>query len=306
MSAMHALEAAAFNLAAQQHGVITRAQLLAGGLTRDSVDHLVASGVLVVRHPGVYRVVAVPLTWHVILSAAVLAGGPNALASHRAAAHLWRLRGCGPAPPELLAPPERRIRLPGVITHRSDTIGPADRAIHDGIAVTSVARTLVDLGAVAPRLVESALEDARFQGLVSPAWMWRTVQRLAVPGRRGLAVMRDVLERCDPSQAPTESILEDRFLRIARQAGYAPTRQVRVGDMRLDFFFDPLPLIAEVDGRRWHSAVADQRRDRRRDNRLRAMGLHVVRFTWIDVNHFPADVRADLDAAAIASRRPAA
>src|SRR5207302_2009457 len=200
-------------------------------------------------------------------------------ASHRAAAHLWGLRGCPPSPPEVLAPAHRRIRLRGVITHRSDTIGPADRAQREGIPATSPARTLVDLGSVAPRLVESAFEDARFQGLVSPAWMWRTLRRLSVPGRRGITVVRNVLERCDPSQAPTESILEDGFLRIARRAGYEPTRQVRVDDMRLDFFFDPFPLIAEIDGGKWHTSQADRRRDRQRDNRLRAMGLHVVRFT---------------------------
>ena len=293
-------DAEVFALAAAQHGIISRAQYLDMGLSPSAIDDRVAAGLLVVKHPGIYRVAAAPDSWAGSVHAAVMAAGPDVLASHRAAAHVWQLRGCPPSRAELVVPGDRRIRLPGVIAHRTDTIGPADRAIRDGIPVTSAARTLVDLAAVAPLRVESAFEDARFKGLVSPPWMWRTLPRLAVPGRRGIAVVRDVLERCDPSRAPTESVLEDGFLRIARRAGYDPTRQVRVEDMRLDFHFDPIPLIAEVDGGEWHSSQADRRRDRRRDNRLRAMGLHVVRFTWIDIKYAPEDVASDLDDAVAA------
>jgi very-short-patch-repair endonuclease len=304
MSAMHEAESRAFRLAASQRGTISRSQLQDAGLSPDAIDRRVAAGLLVVRHPGVYRVSAAPETWHAALLGAVMAGGPGTLASHRAAAHLWGLRGCIPAPPEIVTPPGRRVRLPGVIAHRSRWVGPADRAMHEGIAVTSVARTLVDLGSVAPALVESAFEDARLRGFVSPAWMWRTLRRLA-PGRRGLDAVRHVLERCDPSQAPTESILEDGFVRIARRAGYEPSRQVRVADLRLDFFIDPYPLVVEVDGAAWHTSQEARRRDRRRDNRLRAMGIHVVRFTWVDIKYEPDDVATDLDEAVAACRAAA-
>jgi very-short-patch-repair endonuclease len=231
--------------------------------------------------------------------AACLATGPTAVVSHRAAAVLWELRGFGQAAVEITSLRGGVPRIRGVRLHTTDTLGPADRDIRDGLAVTSVARTLLDLGdGVRRTAVDAALADARHRRLVTPAWMWRTLDRLAVPGRRGVATLRDVLERCDPSQAPTESALEDGFLRVVRRYGHPmPTRQVWVDDMRLDFHFEPWPLIAEVDGGRWHSSEADRRRDRRRDNRVRGQGLYVVRFNWNDIRYWPEDIDADLTAA---------
>jgi very-short-patch-repair endonuclease len=212
---------------------------------------------------------------------------------------LWELRGFNHADVEITSFRGGVPRIRGLRLHTTNTLGPADHDLRDGIAVTSVARTLLDLGAVVrPAMVDAALADARHRRLVTPAWMWRTLDRLAVPGRRGVATLRAVLERCDPSQAPTESALEDGFIRVLRRFGHPmPTRQVRIDDMRLDFHFEPWPLIAEVDGGRWHSSEADRRRDRRRDNRVRGKGLYVVRFNWNDIRYWPEDIDADLNAA---------
>lgn len=285
--------------AEDQHGAISLVQLRDLGLTSEEVRWRVRTGSLVARHQGVYAVVGAPATWRQAVMAACLAAGPTAVASHRAAAVLWELRGFERAAVEVTSHRGGVPRLRGVRLHTTDTLGPADRDVRDGIPVTSVARTLLDVGAVASvTAVDGALNDARRRGLVTPQWMWRTIDRLGVPGRRGVRRLREVMELCDPSHAPTESALEDGFLRIVRRYGHPiPQRQIRVGEMRLDFPFFPLPLVAEVDGRKWHIAEADKRRDRRRDNRLRAAGIAVVRFAWNDIRYWPDDVDADLTAA---------
>lgn len=284
--------------ARDQHGVVSHHQLLSLGLTPRQIDHR-AAGVLLAKHRGVFVVGGAPPTWRQDVMAACLAVGPTAVASHRAAAVLWELRGFEHAPVEVTSLRGGVPRVPGVRRHTTDVLGPADRDVRDGIPVTSVARTLLDLGAVVGGdALDGALEDARQRRLVTHPYLWRTLDRLGVPGRRGVAGLRAVLEAADPSQAPTESALEDRFLRVVRRFGHPePARQVRVDNLRLDFHFDPWPVVAELNGAKWHSSEADRRRDRRRANRVRAHGLIVCEFTWNDVRYWPYDIDADLTAA---------
>ena len=78
-------------LAARQHGVVARAQLVALGLGHRAIDHRVACGRLHVVHHGVYAVGHRRLTRRGHWMAAVLAAGPGAMLSHRSAAALWDL-----------------------------------------------------------------------------------------------------------------------------------------------------------------------------------------------------------------------
>jgi very-short-patch-repair endonuclease len=301
---MEHIDATLGHIAAGQYGAISLAQLRGVGMTDDQVEWRVRRGTLLPQHREVFAVVGAAATWRQAAMAACLAVGPTAVVSHRAAAVLWALRGFESAAVEVTSLRGGVPRVPGLRLHTTDTLGPADRDVRDGIPVTSVARTLLDLGAVVSRdALDAALNDARLRRLVTPAWMWRTLGRLAVPGRRGVLRLREVLEMTDPSQAPTESVLEDGFLRIVRRYGHPePLRQVRIAEMRLDFPFFPLPLVAEVDGRKWHVAEADRRRDRRRDNALRAMGIDIVRFGWNDIRYCAQDVDADLTAALATAR----
>jgi very-short-patch-repair endonuclease len=184
-----------------------------------------------------------------------------------------------------------------VICHVTDTLESADVTTVDGIPVTSPARTLVGLGAVAPRAVGPALNDAVLKGLVTYPWMWRTVGRLSAHGRNGIGVLRAELERHDPSDAPTESMLEDLFVRVARRAGISLPGQVRVGRLRVDFADPARKVIVELDGRRWHDAEADRVRDRRRELQLRAAGWRVIRVRWLDLKYWPELVIAELQRA---------
>ena len=89
------VEAVIAELAARSHGVVTRAQLLAAGITSERSGGG-SPGALLREHPGVYRVGHRAPSVEATYLAAVWACGDGAVLSGRAAAHLWGLvKGAG-------------------------------------------------------------------------------------------------------------------------------------------------------------------------------------------------------------------
>src|SRR4051812_6421864 len=145
-------------LAERQHGVVSRSQLTELGLGRGAINRRIQRRRLHVVHRGVHAVGHRRLTMRGRWMAAVLAAGPGAVLSHRDAAALVRLRPSARGLIEVSAP--RRCRRPGIQTHVV-CLPPDEVTTHEGIPVTTVARTLVDLAAVLPpprlkRVVEQA------------------------------------------------------------------------------------------------------------------------------------------------------
>jgi hypothetical protein len=122
--------------------------------------------------------------------AAVLACGEGALASHRSAGRLWRLRGVPRWRPEVTVPRTSCSTTAGIVVHRTDSLDPGDVARRHGTPVTSVARTLLDLGSLLPPpVLATTTEDACIRNLVSPIDLVATLERLGRPGRRGAAAL---------------------------------------------------------------------------------------------------------------------
>lgn len=282
LAAVNDVDVAAGRLAQRQYGLVTRAQLRSLGMTDRQITARLASGLLEPVHRGVLRMPAVARSPEQAVLAACLAAG--AVASHRSAAALWGLRGVERPPIDVTVPGQSGRRLAGVVVHRSAGLEAHDVIRRLGIPVTTPGRTLLDLGAVAPRLVEAAMEDALFRGLVSEAALRRVLDRAGTHGRNGTAVLRDLLDRREPGRAPTESPLEDELVRLLRRHGLPePVRQhpVALGagrEARIDLAYPELRLGIEADGRRWHSGRADFERDRARANRLAAHGWTMLRF----------------------------
>jgi very-short-patch-repair endonuclease len=175
-------------VAAVQHGVVSRDQLRAAGVSDGAVTGMVARGELVRVYRGVYRlspVVHVPLAREV---AALLACGPEAVLSHRTAADLWAL----PVALSRGLHVVRRTHGPepvGVTVHRSRTLTAQDIRHRHGLPLTSPARTLLDLAeTLTPRQLERAVDEALVKHIVRPSaplagfnvdFLWRT-ERLAV------------------------------------------------------------------------------------------------------------------------------
>src|SRR3954454_14812460 len=128
-------------LAGGSHGVVTRADVLDAAVTHDEIKQRLASGALIRVYPGVYRVGHRARSVEATYLAAVKACGEGAVLSGRAAAHLLGLIRGAPPPPEVTAPSLRRVR--GVRTRRSKRIHATK---FDRIPITTVPRTLVDLG----------------------------------------------------------------------------------------------------------------------------------------------------------------
>jgi very-short-patch-repair endonuclease/predicted transcriptional regulator of viral defense system len=287
----HSADQAVQALAGRQHGVVSREQVRAAGLSRQAIHRRIEAGWLVRLHQGVYAVGHTALTPKSHLLAAVYAGGRGALASHRAAGGLWVvLRGAQPI--EVTAPTPRTARQ-GIVLHRSRCIDPEDRAVIDGIPVTSLARTLVDLADV---LLERRLADAVHEAEVRQLFDMRTVERVLdrLPGRKGRHRLRRVLAAYRDVQPFTRSEAERRVLELCETHGL-PRPQVNVGiaGYEVDFYWPEAKLVLEFDGAATHLTRRAFRADRARDRALAARGIHVVRATWRDLD---AGLGRELDA----------
>ena len=141
------------------------------GLSRRGIARRIGSGHLDEPSPGVLRLCGTPGSWQQAVRIATLAAGGHAVASHRAAAALHELDGCPPSVVEVSVQRPRHMSLAGVIVHEVGPLDQRDITTVDGIACTSVARTLADLGSVVEAsAVERALDDARRRG-TSLRWL---------------------------------------------------------------------------------------------------------------------------------------
>jgi very-short-patch-repair endonuclease len=285
-----------WTLAKNQHGVVTRRQLLGLGLSTDSIKHRVAKGRLHPLWRGVYAVGRPQLGRHGMWMAAVLSCGSGAALSHESAAALWGIR------PEQRGPIEVSIRVPadahrsGILVHRRATLGPEDLTRRHGIPVTTPVCTLVDLASHLRRdPLEAAVNEADKQRLVDAEVLRSALDRL---GRRpGAAALRRTLDR--RTFTLTDSQLERRFLPLARKAGLSqPQTGRRINGFKVDFYWPDLGLVVETDGLRYHRTPAQQARDRLRDQAHAAAGLMSLRFTRAQVTFEPGHVQATLAAVA--------
>ena len=298
-----AAEEGCLKLALEQNGVIAAAQALELGLTMSAIQRRVRSGRWVPIHRGVYRLREVLPTWEQALMAACAWGGPNAAASHRAAARLLGL-GVEHAPTEIALSgvgkkPPRSIRL-----HRTDSLAACDLTRVSNIPVTTASRTLIDLGAVtsAP-VVERALESALRQGLTS---IWHLIGRLdelGKPGRRGVGTIRSVLRARDPRLVPTASELESMLSVLIGQSHLpAPERQFSLYDAdgfigRTDFAYPAHFLVLEAQSATWHLERPRWLSDMERRNRLMLLGWRVLEVPWVDIVRRPRKVIARIETA---------
>ncbi|MET0510540.1 MAG: type IV toxin-antitoxin system AbiEi family antitoxin domain-containing protein [Thermoleophilaceae bacterium] len=97
-------------MATRAPGVVTRTELLAGGITPGEIKRRLRTGALIPVYRGVYRVGHRAPGLESDYMAAVRAYGDGAVLGGRAAGDLlYLLRGRPPAP-EVIAPTERRVK----------------------------------------------------------------------------------------------------------------------------------------------------------------------------------------------------
>jgi very-short-patch-repair endonuclease len=276
------------DLAQRQHGVVSVSQLHALGCSKSSIEKAVAAGRLHRLDRGVYAVGHTQLDLHGQCFAAVFACGPGAVLSHHSAAWLYGLARWSPEPFHVTGPVARRPRLP-VRIHRARRLEETDQALLEGIPVTSLARTLLDLAAtVRFEWLEKMIERAEDLGLFD----LRAVEDLLVRtvGHHGHGRLRKAIALYK-STSFTRSSLEKRFLELCLKAGLPQPRTNYVEEgFELDCYWPEFRFAVELDLFETHGTRAAFERDRKRQEDLLLAGIAVTRVTGPRLEREPDEV----------------
>lgn len=260
-------------LAASQHGVVTRAQLVRLGMSDGAISARTSAGWLLRVYRGVFALGGHRLSQNAHFLAAVVALGSRAVLSHRSAAVLWGLLPYAGPRVDVTVPSGSRGRR-AIVVHRS-SLAREERTVHHAIPVTTPARTLLDLAAVVSRReLERAMDEAAYLRLDVSGLRPRR-------GRAGGAMLTRVLADHRVGSTPTRSEMEERMLALCRRyALAAPLVNTKIEGYTVDFAWPEQHLIAETDGWQAHGTRQAFERDRRRDADLTVAGWRVVRITW--------------------------
>ena len=288
-------DAALLALAATQHGLVTDEQAAELGLSDRALRRRLAAGVWDRPLPGVLRCAGSPRSGRQAAMAAALWAGPGTLISHATAGVLWQLDGVATTRVEVTVPEPLHPRHPGVVVHRTAKLLDIDRSPTDGIPVTSVLRTLIDLAStLALEHLELAVEDAMRRRLTTPGQLAWRVDEPDARRRRGSARLRTLLgERGRDRIADSSAeVLLQRLL--VRHGLPRPHRQHPVEHagqtIHVDLAYPEVRLAIEFDSIRWHTGRQRIERDAQRRNLLRAAGWQAVYVTHVTMHESPATV----------------
>jgi very-short-patch-repair endonuclease len=258
-------------LAGRQHGVVAAWQLIAMAFSRGWIEHQVRRGWL---HPllrGVYSVGHKAVTAQGRAMAAVLSCGPEAVLSHWSAAMHWGLLQTNRAVIDVVLAGNRNGPK-GVRAHRVRHLDPRDMTIRDGIPVTTVPRTLLDLATVAnQRQLRRAVNQA-----VRTRWLHQSAIEDILrrhKGRPGIAAFRTATAALNPGTHRTRSDLEDAFFALCRKHRLpTPDCNVEIAGYEVDFHFPGTKVIVELDSYEYHRTPQEFDADRRKWAALKRKG----------------------------------
>lgn len=284
-TAVLAPEAEYAAIAAKQHGLVTFAQLRGLGFSAGAIHRRVQARCLIKVLPGIFRLAAVPRSWHQRAMAVYLWAGSGSVIGGTAAAALHRLDGCA-YPNAITVLTRRSLKSPSrlVVVRRPRDFQSRVTEFIRGIGVTNCTRTLIDLAPkVSEAQLELSLEDARRRRLVTPEALEQMLAGLP-ENQAGRKQMLKVLETVSGTR-PSDSGLEVKVLRLLRREGYPdPVRQEILTDEgefagRVDLVYPQRRLIIEVQSHRWHDGREGLDDDSARHNRHHAMGWLVIKAT---------------------------
>jgi hypothetical protein len=280
-------------LAACQHGVVGRAQLLVMGFGPRAIEFRL-------RRRRLHRVFRGAYSPSPIVSglgrwkAATLAIGPDAVLSYVSGGALWAMRPSSSRIVDLTVP--RTLgRREGFRLHRS-RLPDDERTEVEGIPVTTPGRTLLDLAGV---LTWTKLEQAVVRA--GTLRLTHTVPLdallLRYPRRPGIASLRRVL--AEGSKGVAEPGIEERFLALIDELGL-PRPELNVwlalGDrwIKADCLWREQRLLVELDSRSHHDTAPAFESDRDRDRRALVAGWNTIRVTWRMLEREADELERDL------------
>ena len=286
-----------------QAGVLSAAQLVGVGMSREALSSLVRSGRWQRPCRGVYATFSGELPRVAQLWAAVLAAGPGSMLSYESAAEVAGLSDKPHRVIHVTVPATRRVTpVPGVSVHVSER---ADQARHPAKLPprTTIEETVLDLAAAAKQLDDAVGWVTRALGrkLTTQAEL-----RAALGLRQRMRWRAELTWLLSPDAEGLHSVLEFRYTRdVERPHGLpAGSRQAefRVGNRKAfrDRLYDQYLTVVELDGRATHT-IDKRWDDIRRDNATSAGGFLTLRYGWLDITQHPCQVAAEV-ALALSSR----
>lgn len=198
--------------------------------------------------------------------------------------------------PEVTRPKPFRVRV-GVKAHHS-WLPHDELVLVDGIPVTSVSRTLLDLAGVLTKYqLERALNEAEVLRLTGKLSVPDLLERY--PRRAGSAALRALFRDRAAVRGITRRELERRFQAVLADAGIPLPRlnaaiSVRGRFFEADCLWAEQRLIVELDGRESHGTDLAFEKDRERDRLLLVEGWRVTRITWRQLRDDAPAVITDL------------
>lgn len=285
-------------LARREGWVLTTAELAGVGCSPSRQKRLRRAGWLTQIFRGVHLVGRSVSTRDEFERAAVKACGPGAVLSHRSAAVRWGVLRGYRGPVEVTAPTRRT---------RRDRLRPYEAKLHardvtvkDGVPVTTLARTLVDLSMV---LDEVALDIAVHEAENLKRLRVRAVDEAigrAGARRAGLPALRRCLDRRRPNAGGLKADLEKKFHRFLHRHGFPPSEhnvllELDTGRLtELDVLFRDAGVGVELDAGP-HLTTRAFHKDRRKDRRMEAIHrVTVLRVTHQDLDDHETELADDL------------
>lgn len=289
----------------QQYSYITLAQAESLGVHRNTVGRLVRAGLWIRDGPSLFRLAGASPTWRGRMMAACLRAGPEAMISHRSAATLWGLEGFNPPwTLDVTVPPWQRPRIPKVHIHRRDGFR---RAVHDGIPVTTIPETILDLCAVSANegIPLRAFHDVRRRRLVSTPELERCLAEHSKRRTAGIGLYRDILVRWLGKTPPGNSFATE-VLDLLVAAGLPePVAEFWVTldgrRYRIDLAYPALKIAIECIGKIGHLNEKAFEEDPVRSNDFALDGWLQLQVTYRRKEEKPESVVAEV-AAALAVR----
>lgn len=296
---MNRAEQVASRIMQTQAGVIGYRQALASGIVQPQIDHLVRTGRWVRLHRGVYAALASVDSARRRHFAAYLAIGEPVAFSHRSAAWILALTKRVPEQVEVTVPGARRPRVEHLHVHRTVDFDATAITVVKGLPCTNVTWTLIDVAASGDEVVNPMLDVAFSRRLTTVDGLEREIGRRSRQGRPGPGRLARLMKSRGLSGGPAPSVLEAEMLALlTRWRLPLGKREVVYGDRgqyRVDFVIVP-GLVVEVDGFAYHWSPEAKAYDDRRRNELRAQGLFVLVYSWMDVRFDARRVAAEIGA----------
>lgn len=294
------VDAAVAAVAVPQCGAFSFRQLRACGGNNKLAHRRVTAGVWQAGPHGVLQLPGFPPSFRQRLWWAILLAPPGSYVSHWSALSLWGVFGFPPTRLTITVPHGLHHDNPVATVYQ--TRRPAVPELMGGLPVAPLARALVDGGRlVGAKRLGAGVDDAVGDDKITIAKVQKEFLSLAASGRNGISTMRRVLElRTEDGYVPPRATLEAYLDRVLGRLEVPFEREAPLPGRewsreRVDRLCrQPLRLIIEGDGRRFHTRVKDFGRDAARRRLAATAGFTTVNYLYEELRDDPDGVEAEL------------